>query len=207
MKRPTPIFIVDDHALLREGIRFLLAKEPEWNVVGESADGVRALAEIARCRPDVVILDLKLPGMSGEDVLRELKRGPLPPKVLVLSQLDDVGQLRRVLALGPDGILMKSGAPEQVLSALFAVLRGERFLGPEVEPLLNAPEDPSIALITDRERQVAKLLTEGKTKKEIALDLGCSDQTVKTHKANLMRKLGFANSAEVSAWAVKVGLV
>jgi DNA-binding NarL/FixJ family response regulator len=207
MRTPASIFIVDDHALLRDGLKFLLAKEHEWNVVGESGDGVKALSEILRCQPDVVILDLKLPGMSGEDILRELRRAPQPPKVLVISQLDDIGQLRRVMKLEPEGILMKSGATGQVLSALAAVLRGERFVGPEVKPLLSAPEDPSVALITERERDVAKLLTEGKTNKEIAAALGCSDQTVKTHKANLMRKLGFANSAEVSAWAVKVGLV
>lgn len=207
---PTTVFVAEDHELLRDGLRFLFAKSPDWQMVGESADGLSAISEIHRLKPEIVILDLKLFGVSGETVLQEVRKAKGEAKFVVLTQSEEPWVLRRILAQDIEGLIVKTGKTSQVLDALEAVKRGDKYISPEATEILETTEErpvPPLDLLTEREKQVARLTSQGKTNKAIAMLLGCSDETVKSHKANLMRKLGFSSSTEISAWAVKVGLI
>lgn len=206
---PTTVFVAEDHEFLRDGLRFLFAKSSHWQVVGESADGLAAISEIHRLKPEIVILDLKLLGASGETVLQEARKAKSEAKFVVLTQSEEPWVLRRILAQDVEGLVVKTGKASQVLDALEAVRRGGKYISPEAAEILETTNERSVPppdLLTEREKQVARLTSQGKTNKAIAMLLGCSDETVKSHKANLMRKLGFSSSTEISAWAVKVGL-
>lgn len=210
------VFLADDHALFREGLRALLAACEDLEVVGEAADGQEALARIPTARPDVVLMDIAMPGLGGLETTLALRRAYPPARVLVLTQYESREYLLRFLKAGAAGYVLKKAAGAELIAAIRAVAAGQAVLHPAVtaeviDGYLKAfrpgPAEAAYQGLTDREREVLKLIAEGQTSKEIAQALGISLKTVITHRTNLMQKLGLHNRAELVKYAVRLGLV
>jgi len=206
--------VVDDHAILREGIRALLAAQPDLEVVGQAADGLEALAEVARLDPDVILMDLAMPGLGGLEATLALKQQGRRAKVLVLSQYGDREYVRRLLQAGVSGYLLKKSAGSELAGAIRAVHRGGLVLDPEVARAAVAEAGPAAAgaadpydALTDREKQVLKLVAEGKSSKEAAALLGISVKTAMSHREHLMEKLGVHNRTELVRFAIQRGVI
>jgi DNA-binding NarL/FixJ family response regulator len=204
--------IADDHAILREGLRALLAAAGDIEVVGEASDGREALDACRKLSPDVLLLDVAMPGLGGFETLLELRRQDAAVKVLVLSQYDHPESIRRFIQAGAFGYLLKHTVATDLARAIRAVMRGGLVLDPEIarsalaDPGTNGqaemPEDPYDAL-TDREKQVLKLVAEGMSSKAVAEALGISVKTAMTHREHLMEKLGVHNRTELIRFAIR----
>jgi len=208
------VLVVDDHAILREGIRALLAAQPDLEVVGQAADGLEALAEVARLDPDVILMDLAMPGLGGLEATLVLKQQGRRAKVLVLSQYGDREYVRRLLQAGVSGYLLKKSAGSELAGAIRAVHRGGLVLDPEVARAAVAEVGPAAAgaadpydALTDREKQVLKLVAEGKSTKEAAALLGISVKTAMSHREHLMEKVGVHNRTELVRFAIQRGVI
>jgi DNA-binding NarL/FixJ family response regulator len=210
------ILIVDDHDLVREGIRTMLEQEPGFQVVGEVGDGQQAVRAARELRPDVVLMDLNLPGGLGGLEATEAILGELPAiRVIVLTQYEHREYIKRALRIGARGYLLKSSASSQLKEAIRAVHQGLRYLHPLVADELVELVSHGASLdtgndyerLTRRERQVFKLLAEGKTSREIARDLGVSLKTAVTHRTNLMAKLNAHSRAELIRLALRWGVI
>jgi DNA-binding NarL/FixJ family response regulator len=208
------VLVVDDHAILREGIRALLAAQPDLEVVGQAADGLEALTEAARLDPDVILMDLAMPGLGGLEATLALKQQGRRAKVLVLSQYGDREYVRRLLQAGVSGYLLKKSAGSELAGAIRAVHRGGLVLDPEVARAAVAEVGPAAAgaadpydALTDREKQVFKLVAEGKSTKEAAALLGISVKTAMSHREHLMEKLGVHNRTELVRFAIQRGVI
>lgn len=187
------VYIVDDHALVRAGMRMLLSAELDIDVIGEAGSGEAALPQIRVLKPDVVLSDLHLPGASGLDLTERLVKLETPPKVIVVSVLDDGPLPRRVLEAGALGYVGKGGDPRELLSAVRTVARGKRFLANAVAQniaLAGLGPDSSLESLSPRETEVALLLAQGFKNEEIARQLCLSGKTVSTHKQRLFEKAG-----------------
>ena len=205
------VFLADDHVMVREGLASLLAGSPEFEVVGQCGNGLEVIPRIGRCRPDVVVLDVAMPGLNGLDVCRQVTRKSPGTAVLVLSVHDKEQFIARALEYGARGYLLKESAAEQLAEALHAVCEGRRYLGPGLDKGLldRAPRkrrDP-FDLLTARERQVLQLIAEGRTNRMIAEDLGVAVKTVDTHRLRLMRKLDIHDQTSLVKFAIRKGLV
>jgi DNA-binding NarL/FixJ family response regulator len=208
------ILIVDDHAILREGVRALLASQPDLEVVGEAADGQEAIAAVERLDPDVVLMDIAMPGLGGIETSLELKKLGKRARILILSQYDDREYVRRLLKAGVAGYVLKKSAGSELAGAIRAVQRGGMVLDPavartamaEAGPASEGGGDPYESL-TDREKQVLKLVADGKSNKEVADVLGISVKTAMTHREHVMEKLGLHNRTELVRFAIKRGVV
>ncbi len=210
------ILIADDHALFREGIKAVLGAYSDLQVVGEAADGQEAIEEAKRLQPDIVLMDIAMPGLGGLEATLELKKLFPKLKILVLTQYDNREYLYRFLKAGVSGYVLKRAAGTELVNAIRAVHRGGTFLQPEMTPsvvegflgksALAEQEDPYEKL-TDREKQVLKLVAEGNTNKDIAEVLSISVKTAMAHRANLMEKLGIHNKAELVRFAIERGIV
>lgn len=208
------ILIVDDHAILREGVRALLKTHEDLEVVGEASDGQEALAEVARLDPDVVIMDIAMPGLGGIETSLELKKQGRRARILILSQYDDREYVRRLLKAGVSGYVLKRSAGAELAGAIRAVHKGGLVLDPAVArvamseggPVAPGEADPYDGL-TDREKQVLKLVADGKSNKEVAEVLGISVKTAMTHREHVMEKLGLHNRTELVRFAIKRGVV
>jgi len=207
------VLLVDDHALVRAGIRSLLRDIEGIEVVGEAADGAEALAIAGRERPDAVLLDIAMKGMSGLETaarFRELHPGV---KVLILSMHASEEYVLQALRAGVVGYLIKDSATAELELALRSVVRGETYLSPAISRQVvegyvqrvgaGAGEDP----LTPRQREVLKRVAEGRSTKEIAFDLGLSVKTVETHRAQIMERLGIRDVAGLVRYAMRTGLV
>lgn len=208
------ILIVDDHAVLRCGLKLLLAPEQGIEVVGEAGDALEALAQVRRLRPDLVLLDLSLPGLDGLDLLSRLRAEMPWVKVLVLTMHDDPGYLKRALEAGASGYVLKRAADVELLAAIRAVERGETYVYPTlaasvVQSFGSAGAGPSdgCGALSQREREVFRLLVLGHTNAEIAQRLGLSVKTIETHRARLMEKLGVRTRAELVRYALACHLL
>jgi DNA-binding NarL/FixJ family response regulator len=211
----TRVLLVDDHQLVREGIRALLEREPGVAVVGEAGDGQQALRLARELRPEVVFMDLSLPGGLGgleaaESILAELPQ----TKIVFLTQHDSREYVKRAVRLGAHGYLLKRGVAAELGAALRAVARGERYLHPaaaaELVDLVSsgrALDEDEYERLTPREKQVVKLLAEGRTSREIAKYLGISLKTAMTHRAHVMEKLGFHSRTDLVRWALRRGVI
>ncbi|RME85306.1 MAG: DNA-binding response regulator [Caldilineae bacterium] len=216
MNRPAPIrlLLADDHAVMRSGLRLLLDAQPDMETVGEAENGFQALTLAKQLNPDVVLLDLTMPGVSGLRILSELQRLLPQPRVLILTMHADEGYLREALRLGADGYVVKSAADQELLTAIRAVMRGEVYVHPSLtrtllQDILPAPEpgaDPW-DLLSQREQQVIRRVARGFTNREIADALHLSVKTVETYRARAMEKLGFGSRAELVAYAARRGLL
>ncbi len=206
------VLIVDDHAVLRDGMRAVLAAQSDIEVVAEAADGVAAVQQIVRYKPDVVLLDLNLPLMSGFDVLRELQRRNLAPAVLVLTMNEAPEHVRIAFELGARGFVRKGSAAATVIDGVRAVHAGRRFLpdeltGEALEALLAAPGRQLLDALSTRERQVMRLVCEGMSSADIGRMLNLSAKTVDTYRSRLMHKLGVADVTALVKLAVREGLI
>jgi two-component system response regulator NreC len=209
----TRVLLADDHTLVRAGVRRILEAQAGFAVVGEVADGHAALAALKTQTADVLVLDLTMPGGDGFDVLRRAKTIRPELKVLVLTMHASPEYVSRAVREGADGYLLKDSAVQDLVAAIQAVMAGREYYSPPVQRELSAMVRGTtggkrrIEPITDREREVLKLVAEGLSTKEIATRLDISTRTVETHRANLMRKLGLHSVARLTQYAIREGLI
>jgi len=209
------ILIVDDHDLVREGIRTMLEQDPDFEVVGEVGDGQEAIRRVRELAPDVVLMDVALPGGIGGLEATEAILSERPgTRVIVLTQYEQGEYIRRALKIGAQGYLLKRSASSQLKEAIRTVARGQRYLHPVAADELvglvtrgRSLDEEDYESLTQRERQVLKLLAEGKTSRDIAKYLGVSLKTAMTHRANLMAKLEMHSRAEVIKFAIRKGVI
>ena len=210
MTHPTRILLVDDHAIVREGYRRLLEGEPGILVVGEASDASQASQNARALSPDVVVMDIALPGTSGIEATRRMLKDQPQLRILMFSMYDDAIYASRALEAGALGYLSKTSAPEVLVQAIYAVSRGERYLSPDVTANLARsaaqPGKSEIEALTPREFEVLRLLVQGETVKSIGERLGLSEKTVANHQSLIREKLGARNSAQLARLAAQVGL-
>jgi DNA-binding NarL/FixJ family response regulator len=210
--RPS-VFIVDDHSFFRSGLRSLLV-EHDFPVVGEAATGDAALPLIERRGPDVVVMDLSMPGMSGADATRALMERMPDVVVLVVTVSAGEGDVVEALEAGASGYLLKDSAPDEIVRAIEAAMDGDTPLSPRVAGLIvhrargrGGDLDSSGAGLSDREIEVLRLLAEGLDNNEIALRLYLSPTTVKRHVSTIFSKAGVSNRVQAAIWAVRAGII
>jgi DNA-binding NarL/FixJ family response regulator len=209
------VVIVDDHAILREGVRALLQLHPDIEVVGEGGNGMDAIAAVGKLDPDVLLMDIAMPGLGGIEAALELKKLGKRTKVLILSQYEDREYVRRLLKAGVSGYVLKKSAGAELANAIRAVHRGGLVLDPEVARTAMEEGGPSTSgaaadpydTLTDREKQVLKLVAEGRSNKEVAEVLGISVKTAMSHREHVMEKLGVHNRTELVRFALKKGVI
>lgn len=206
------VLLVDDHAVLRDSLAAFLALYPDIEVVGQAADGVEALAQIAALRPDIVLLDLNMPGLSGLEVLRRVQRERLGCRVIVLTQHETPQYILPALQAGARGYLLKKAGGAEVVNAVRAVARGESVLHPAITQFVietavqgagDLQEAETRAGLTDREREVLRLIGEGLTNAQIAAALQISPKTVDKHRSRLIEKLNLPNRAALIRYALE----
>jgi DNA-binding NarL/FixJ family response regulator len=206
------VLIVDDHAVVRSGIRLLLSREPDIEPVGEAGTGREAIFEARSLKPDVILMDVVMPDQTGIDALPTLLHENPDVKVLLLSMQDDPRYVREAFAAGARGYVLKEAADSEVVAAVREVARGGRYVNPELGARLvaadaaatkRADEDP----LSEREREVLRLLALGHTNQEIAKQLFISVRTAETHRAHIMQKLGLQSRAELVGYALSHGLL
>lgn len=207
----TRVLLADDHEIFVEGLRSLLSKEPQLEVVGAVTDGGQAVRQVREQEPDVVIMDLSMPDMSGIEATQLIKTERPAVKVLCLSMHSDRGFVMGALDAGASGYVLKDGAKRELLEAIRAVTAGQVYLSPcvarmVVEAAKSNGATPALSLVTKRERQVLKLLAQGSTSKEIADRLHLSVKTVGTHRNHIMEKLNIHSIAELTKFAIREGL-
>jgi len=209
------VLVADDHAVVREGIRTLLESTPGFEVVGEAGSGDEALAIIGRMDPDVAILDITMPGLSGIDVITRLRATGARTGVLILSMHDHPEYVLGAVRAGADGYLLKSAGPAEIRDAVRAVAAGHEAFGPRITQLLGSALRDEAArsasrgrldLLTPRELEVLSRVAAGRTSREIGEDLGISHRTVETHRESLMKKLGIRTVAGLTRFALEAGL-
>lgn len=209
------ILLADDHPIVRDGVRLLLERAPDLVVVGEAGDGPEALQLVAALRPDVLVLDVALPGLSGIEVARRLRAAGSPVRVLVLSAHDDEACVRGVLSSGAAGYLLKDEARQTIVDAVRGVARGERgWLSRRVaahafrcEGAADRGAPGASPALTPREREVLRLVAQGQDNARIAGALGISVETVRTHVTAILGKLRVRSRADAVAWAWMRGLI
>jgi DNA-binding NarL/FixJ family response regulator len=212
--RPITILLVDDHTLVRAGIRSLLQGLRGIEVVGEANDGALALQLAETRRPDVVLLDVGLPGMSGLEVLGRLSKIDASIRTIMLSMHKAEEYVLQALRAGAAGYLLKDSAVPELEIAVRAVARGETYLSPAVSRRVvddyvsrTGVNADSLATLTPRQREILQLVAQGRTSKEIAQSLGLSHRTVEVHRMQLMRRLHLHDVASLVRFAVRIGLV
>jgi DNA-binding NarL/FixJ family response regulator len=209
------ILIADDHAILREGVRALLATADDIEVVGEAADGREAIDLAQQLEPDLILMDVAMPGLGGLEATLEIRRRVPRAKIVVLSQYGEPEYVRRFLKAGVSGYVLKKAAGADLVAAIRAVMRGGLVLDPEVARTAlqdtGAPDDAeapdAYESLTDREKQVLKLVAEGHTNKDIAGLLGISVKTAMSHREHVMLKLQVHNRTELVRFALRHGVI
>jgi DNA-binding NarL/FixJ family response regulator len=206
------VVIADDHGIVRGGLRLLLDRQPDMEVVGEAADGAEAVAAALAHRPDLAILDVSMPTLTGLQAARAIRARAPEVSVLMLSMHDDERYLFEALKAGAAGYVLKHEAGQELIDAARAVARGESFLTSAGQRSLvrawmadesTGPREP----LSPREQEVLKLVAEAHTNREIGEILGLSEKTVETHRASLLRKLGMRDRVELVRYAIRRGLV
>lgn len=205
------VLIVDDHAVVREGLRTFLGMLPDIELVGEAASGREALEAAAKKKPDVVLMDLVMPEMDGIEATRQIRAAHPEVRVIVLTSFAEETKIFPAIRAGATGYLLKDVKPAELADTIRAVARGESRLHPDVtRKVLSgiAGGDPGKAVVeelTDREIEVLRCLARGRSNKEIAAELFIAEKTVKTHISNILAKLGFADRTQAAVYAVKHG--
>ncbi len=203
------VLIVDDHSMVRAGLRKFLKRDPELEVVDEAADGTEAIAKARQWRPDVLLMDLLLPGIDGVEAIAAIRREFPETQVLVLTAVFDSALVAQAIRAGAIGYLLKDAHAAQLRAALKAAAAGQAYLAPEASTALlhelRAPHSPEP--LTEREMAVLRLLAQGQTNHEIAQHLEVSENTVKTHIRHLMAKLGVRSRTQVLIVAMRLGLL
>ncbi len=197
---PVSVVLVDDHRLVRVGLRSLLESTPEFTVIGEAGEGREAIALVSRLRPDVVLMDLSMPVMDGVAATREITAQHLEVRVLVLTSFTDRARVHEVLAAGAIGYVLKDAEPAQLLEAVRAAARGEVPLDPRVAGALlpSSGDGPSLS---PREEEVLRLVAQGLANKQVARALGITERTVKAHLGRVYREIGVLDRTSAALWA------
>jgi DNA-binding NarL/FixJ family response regulator len=210
------VLLTDDHTLFRQGLRTLLGGEPDIEIAGEAANAADAVALAEQLRPDVVLMDIGMTGMSSFEATRQIRKERPETKVLFLSMYDDEDYLAESVEIGASGYILKESPAEQLLSAIREVYRGGNYLSPRLLTRLvddfrmqsrSPTRQPRFGTLTKREREIMKLLAEGKSVKEIATGYDLSVKTVEAHKFNLMRKLDIHNKAQLVQYAIQKKII
>ena len=210
------VLLTDDHTLFRQGIRTLLSAEPDLEVVGEAADAFESVTAARQLRPDVVLMDIGMNGMSSFEATRQIRKERLETKVVFLSMYDDEDYLAECVEIGASGYVLKDSPADQLVTAIREVNRGGSYLSPRLLTRLvdgfrvqghNAVRQPRFGTLTKREREILKMLAEGRSVKEIATGFDLSVKTVEAHKFNLMRKLDIHNKAQLVQYAIQKKII
>ena len=209
----TTIMLADDHQIVRQGLKRLLSKRGDFNIVGEASDGEQAVDLATRKQPDVILMDISMPRLSGIDATRRITRNG-GAKVLALTMHDGQSYVEEALRAGASGYVHKNASAEDLFAAIDSVRSGESYLSPAVtqqvvDAIARPGDRPSSAIsaLTDREREVLKLIADGLSSKEIAQKLGVSLKTIESHRANLMDKLDIHKVSGLVRFAIRAGLV
>jgi DNA-binding NarL/FixJ family response regulator len=211
------ILLVDDHKMMRDGLRALLEREPDMDVVGEAADGHQAIEQAAALSPDAVVMDISMPGLNGIEATRRIVEAHPGMKVVGLSINADRRYVRAIFEAGAVGYLLKNAASDELIQALRVVARSQHYVSPAIAGAVvegfvrrDASEQPapqaSPAELSSREREVLQLLAEGKTSKDVAQRLGVAVSTVETYRRGITAKLGIHTVAELTKYAIRHGL-
>ncbi|OII34128.1 DNA-binding response regulator [Curtobacterium sp. MMLR14_014] len=223
------IVLADDQELVRAGFRVILESEPGFRVVGEAADGAGAVEAVQQLRPDVVCLDVQMPGVDGLEAARRIAALPDPPAVLILTTFDSDDALFQALEAGASGFLLKNASPERLIDAVRTVAAGDALLAPDVTrrvisratasaavqpsattttatPSTTGDDALAVAGLTERETEVLRLLARGLSNAEIAAELYVGDATVKTHVSNVLQKLALRDRIQAVVWAFEHGV-
>ncbi|WP_436758989.1 response regulator [Streptosporangium sp. V21-05] len=215
------LVIADDQAMIRAGLRFVAEAAPGIEVVGEAGDGLQAISVARRLRPDVVLMDIAMPRMDGVGAARRLLGDPHPPRIVMLTTFDTDENLHASLRAGVNGFLLKTSSPEQLIEAVRVAASGDALIDPAVttrvitsfaacrEPVVPPPPPPppELSTLTQREREVLRLMTRGMSDLEIASELRVGDVTVRTYVARVLRKLGVRDRSQAVAFAYEAGFV
>ncbi|HEX6974139.1 MAG TPA: response regulator transcription factor [Vicinamibacterales bacterium] len=211
----TRILIADDHAIVRDGVRALLGQADDMEVVGEAPGGQEAIDLSASLQPDLILMDIAMPGLGGLEATIEIRKRVPRARIIVLSQYGDPEYVRRFLKAGVSGYVLKKAAGADLVAAIRAVMRGGLVLDPEIAREAvqegGAPADADAPdaydTLTDREKQVLKLVAEGRSNKEVAELLGISVKTAMSHREHVMLKLGLHNRTELIRFALRSGVI
>jgi DNA-binding NarL/FixJ family response regulator len=211
----TKVILVDDHAILRDGLRLVLEAQPGIAVVGEAENGREALELVEQLHPDVVVMDIAMPQMNGAEATRQIKRRFPSTRVLILTMHENQQYLMQIINAGAIGCVLKRSAGAELVTAVRAAARGESYFSPSMASMLledyrvrlGQQEADDVGMFTEREREVLQLVAEGKTNKEIADILTVSIKTVQTHRAHIMEKLDAHDRTDLVRYAMRKGII
>lgn len=211
----TTIFLADDHQIVRQGLRVLLEAEPDFSIVGEAADGLEASLLVEQLKPDVLILDLAIPGLNGLDVTKKVKQNTPRTLVIILSMHSNEGYVLQAFKNGAVAYVIKKSNVDELLLAVREAIAGRHYISPPIseraieaylEKSISSSQD-EIEKLTDRERVVMQLIAEGYTRTQIAAKLSISPRTVEMHRSNLMRKLSLSTQTDLIRYALRLGIL
>ena len=210
----TTIVLADDHPMVRQGVRTVLEAEPGWRVVGEAASGTAVLELVTRLKPDILIVDLMMPGLNGIEVTQQIRQYAPQVRVIVFSMHSDKAYVREALSKGAASYVLKESDATELIFAIREVLAGRRYLSHTlaeraIDSYLQDASDTTLdwsEMLTARERQVLQLVAQGSTNAEIGSRLSISPRTAETHRTNLMRKLGLQTQADLIRYAFQHGI-
>lgn len=211
------IIIADDHAVLRSGLKALLSYTPQFDVIGEAGDGMTAIKMVEEIHPDVLILDLSMPGMNGVECIKELRSRGLSCRILVLTMYDDEEYIKEVMRAGADGYVLKKSADTELIEGIIKIYSGKKYLNETISQTLinsllktstNEPEGANpYKLLSIREREVLRFLAKGYTNSEIAEMLSLSPKTIDTYRSRIMSKLNVRKKSELVNYAMQHKLI
>ena len=210
------ILVCDDHAILRDGIRLILNAQPDMEVVGEAADGYEAVEKAHALKPDIILMDIAMPGLNGLEATKQIRRANPDARILALTMYESDEYVARMLETGVLGYVLKKAAGSELVHAIYAINQGEAFLYPSITKRLvedylrrveTGQERASFNGLTDREREVLQLIAEGYASQQIAQTLNVSVSTVQNHRAHIMEKLGMHDRGELIKYAIQKGII
>lgn len=207
------VMIVDDHSLIREGLKQLLEFDGSIEVVGEASNGIECLKKIDSVHPEVLLLDINMPEKNGIEVLKEMKEKESPIKVLILTVHNELEYLTQAVDIGVDGYILKDSESSELKKAIQSVLEGENYIQPSLIPALNNQlvnrdiEKDKISLLTNRELEVLIQVANGMFNKEIATNLNISERTVKNHISNIFKKIDVSDRTQAAVFAIKNNII
>jgi len=208
------LLLVDDHPLIRQGLRHLLEGEPEFKVIGEAGDGLEALLLVERLKPNILVVDMMMPGLNGLEVLRQMKHISPDTRAIVLSMQSADAYVLEALKNGAAGYVLKETGPSELVNAVREVTHGNQYLSIKISErlqvsgrkIIDMPSD-AYETLTTREREILQMTVEGQTSQEVGDKLTISPRTVEVHRSNLMNKLGLRNQTDLIRFAIKRGII